>query len=64
MKLMWNARRDSRIQKAYQGARTNVLVFATSREDARAAAVEKMKDKWYRHQELRTKGTAPNAREA
>jgi hypothetical protein len=35
--------RDSRVQKAYNGMRTNVLVFATNRKDARAAAVEKMK---------------------
>jgi hypothetical protein len=56
--------RDSRIQKAYHGTRTNVLVFATNREDARAAAVEKMEDKWYRHQGLRTKWTAHAVREA
>ena len=36
--------RDSRVQKAYNGT-TNVLVFATNREDARVVAVEKMKDK-------------------
>ncbi len=56
--------RDSRVQKAHNGARTNVLVFATNRKDARTAAVEKMKDKWYRHQGLRTKWAAHTVREA
>ena len=55
---------DSRIQKAYSGTQTTVLVFATNREDARAAAVEKMQDKWYRNQSLRTKWTAHDLREA
>jgi hypothetical protein len=55
---------DSRVEKAYSGRRTNVLVFATNREDARAAAVEKMEDKWYRHQGLRAKWTAHDVREA
>jgi len=44
--------------------RTNVLVFANNREDARAAAIEKMKDKCYRHQGLQTKSTAHHVREA
>ena len=55
--------RDSRVLKAYNGTHTNVPVFATNRKDARAAAVEKIKDKWYRHQGLRTKWTAHNVRE-
>jgi hypothetical protein len=55
---------DSRIQKAYQGTRTNVLVFAANREDARAAAIEMIMDKWQRHQGLRTKWIAHNVREA
>jgi hypothetical protein len=56
--------RDSRVQQAYHGTRTNVLVFATSREHARATAVEKMTDKWYRHQGVRTEWTAHTVREA
>ncbi len=56
--------RDIRIQRAYQGTRATVLVFATSHEDARAAAVAKMKDKWYRHQGLQTKWTAHTVKEA
>jgi hypothetical protein len=55
---------DSRVKKAYNGTHTNVLVFATNPEDARAAAVEKMRDKWSRHQCLRTKWTAHKVREA
>jgi hypothetical protein len=35
-----------------------VLVFATGPEEAREAAVEKMKDKWYRHRSMITHWTA------
>jgi hypothetical protein len=55
---------DNRIQKAYGGMRTNVLVFATNPEDAGAAAVEKMQDKWYRHRGVRSKWRAHDVREA
>jgi hypothetical protein len=44
-----------RVSRAYGGeAKTRMAVFADSPEDAREAAIEKVQDKWLRHQELTT----------
>jgi hypothetical protein len=50
------------VRQAYgDSLRTDVLVFAGSPEQARVAAVEKMRDKWLRHQDLKTDWIARKA---
>jgi hypothetical protein len=54
---------DSRIQKAYQGTRTNVEVCAINSEEARDTAVACMEGRWKLHEGLQTKWIAHNVRE-